>query len=139
MRLITRLKMGIHIFGRETLIDFKGSPLVNSSVVIQEFVDDLCNKIDMKKFGNCNINYFGDPSVEGYSFFQLIETSNISGHLCSNSYMMTDPETGKEYDSKGNGYINIFSCKDYDIDKAVKVVQEHFKPTSLKHSVIDRV
>tara|TARA_R100001443_G_scaffold18608_1_gene29572 strand:+ start:5213 stop:5635 length:423 start_codon:yes stop_codon:yes gene_type:complete len=133
------LIMGLHAFGKETLIDFRGSPHTNCAATIKAFVDDLCDEISMTKYGDCHINYFGAPAVEGYSFFQLIETSNISGHLCSTDYTMINPDTGQKYNSKGNGYINIFSCKDYDEKTALRVVQQHFLPKEMKYTIIDRV
>ena len=139
MKYLKPLIMGLHSFGKEMLIDFKGSPYVNSAPVIHNFVNHLCDEIHMTKFGPCHLNYFGQEGVEGYSFFQLIETSNISGHLCSNDYEMIDPNTGQKYNSKGSGYLNIFSCKDYDEKAALRVVQLHFAPTSIKYDVIDRV
>ncbi len=44
---------------------------------------DLCNYIDMKRFGEPIVVRFGaDPRVQGYSLAQLIETSLDLGSLC---------------------------------------------------------
>ena len=126
-------------FGKELTVDFKGSDFVDKEQVIRDFVDDLCKTIEMTKYGDLQLMFFGDtPEVAGYSFVQLIQESNISGHLCSYDYMMKDTE-GNEYNNKGAGYLNIFSCKEFSTDKAVECVQRHFKPVSLVFSCHDRI
>src|SRR5580658_4380286 len=45
---------------------------------IKQFVIELCERIDMKRFGECQVVNFGeDERVAGYSMVQLIETSCI--------------------------------------------------------------
>src|SRR3989338_11059293 len=42
---------------------------------IKQFVYELCERIDMKRFGECNVVYFGsDEKVAGFSMSQFIET-----------------------------------------------------------------
>ena len=74
--------------------------MIRHEGAIRKFVVDLCELIDMKRYGECHIVHFGeDPEVAGYSMFQLIETSNISAHFVNK----TD-----------DVYLDIFSCKYYD-------------------------
>ncbi|HRJ13039.1 MAG TPA: polyamine aminopropyltransferase, partial [Alphaproteobacteria bacterium] len=49
----------------------------------------------------------------GYTFLQMIETSNIAAHFAENL---------------GEVYIDIFSCRDFDADIAKKVTEDHFQP-----------
>src|SRR5438552_3266898 len=68
---------------------------------IKQFVHELCDLIEMKRFGECQVVDFGeDPRVAGYSMTQLIETSLISAHFGhkANPYV----------------YLDIFSCKYYN-------------------------
>ena len=73
---------------------------IRDSEKIRQYVIELCDRIGMKRFGECTIVNFGeDEKVAGFSMMQLIETSLISGHFANAS---------------NNAYIDIFSCKYYD-------------------------
>jgi len=79
---------------------------------IRRFVIELCERIDMKRFGEPQIIDFGeDPRVSGYSLTQLIETSLISAHFANASNTV---------------YLDIFSCKFYDPDEAARFCAEFF-------------
>jgi S-adenosylmethionine/arginine decarboxylase-like enzyme len=62
-------------------------------------------------------------SKQGYSLMQLITTSNICAH-----FMELD----------GTAYFDIFSCKEYDIDLAQKIVQQYFAPEKMRVNFITR-
>ena len=64
---------------------------------IKQFVYELCELIDMKRFGECNVVYFGQGDIAGYSMTQLIETSLISAHFDETKSSVT--------------YLDVFSCK----------------------------
>ena len=67
---------------------------------IKRFVRELCELIDMRRFGECVVVDFGeDERVAGYSMTQLIETSLISAHFANAS---------------NTTYLDVFSCKPYD-------------------------
>jgi len=67
---------------------------------IKRFVYELCELIEMKRFGECVVVNFGeDERVAGYSMTQLIETSLISAHFANAS---------------NTTYLDVFSCKPYD-------------------------
>jgi S-adenosylmethionine/arginine decarboxylase-like enzyme len=97
----------------------------------------------MTKYQGLHLMKFGEsPKVAGYSFFQLIMESNISGHLCSEDCMMEGVDAeGKSYtyNNKGAGYIDIFSCKPYEAEVAVNCVKKHFKPESFVIKETDRI
>lgn len=74
--------------------------VIRSSEKIQQFVIELCDLIEMKRFGETKIVNFGeDERVAGYSMVQLIETSLISAHFAN----MTNAV-----------YLDVFSCKPYE-------------------------
>lgn len=130
----------INQFGKHMIVNTKGSfpDLIDSETNIRNFVNTLIKEINMTKYGDCVIKKFGkDPRLAGYSFFQLIEESNVSGHFCPYDYIMNDKD-GKSYNNKGASYIDIFSCKDYDPEIVLDVIKMYFKPESFTYQVIDR-
>lgn len=90
---------------------------------IYYFTKSLVNRIDMKPYGDPQIVMFGEGNKKGYTLTQLIETSNISAHFVE----------------EGNGaFIDIFSCKKYDIETVVKTVNEYFKPETVVRRYFER-
>jgi len=73
--------------------------LIRNADHIRRYVVELCELIDMKRFGECQVVDFGSGRVAGYSMVQLISTSLISGHFANDT---------------NNAYLDIFSCKGYD-------------------------
>jgi S-adenosylmethionine/arginine decarboxylase-like enzyme len=73
---------------------------IRDAEAIKRFVVELCDMIEMKRFGECVVVNFGeDERVAGYSMTQLIETSLISAHFANASNAT---------------YLDVFSCKPYD-------------------------
>ena len=67
---------------------------------IRQFVVELCDLIEMKRFGETQVIHFGeDERVAGFSMVQLIETSLISAHFANQTNAT---------------YLDVFSCKPYD-------------------------
>ena len=91
--------------------------------LIRDFSNDLVKKIDMKAYGTPHIVRFGDGNKAGYTLVQLIETSNICAHFC-------------EQDNAA--FLDIFSCKPYDIETAVGVVRDYFEPQKIVRHYIER-
>lgn len=92
---------------------------------IRDFVKELVDKIDMKAYGDLLIAHFAthDPSKGGYSFCQMIETSAITAHFV---------------DENGNAYLNIFSCKEFEIGTVVEMARKYFLPKALDTRLITR-
>ena len=60
--------------------------LMQDEAAIKRFVRELCDLIQMRRFGETQVVRFGDdPRVTGFSMTQLIETSLISAHFADNS------------------------------------------------------
>lgn len=62
-------------WGWSTTIDLYNCDLelITNPQIIQEYVDELVELLEMKKYGKCHIVNFGkDPKVSGYSMFQMI-------------------------------------------------------------------
>lgn len=80
---------------------------------IRQFVYELCDLIEMKRFGECKVVNFGeDERVAGFSMVQLIETSLISAHFANKT---------------NTTYLDVFSCKAYDPDVVAAFAQRYFE------------
>lgn len=88
---------------------------------IKRFVLELCDKIEMKRFGDCVVVDFGqEQRVSGFSMTQLIETSLISGHFANES---------------NTAYIDVFSCKFYEPRDVAEYAVSFFKGSNYKMQV----
>lgn len=97
--------------------------MIRNARLIQQFVVSLCDLIQMKRYGNCQIVHFGEGRVGGYSMTQLIETSLISGHFAN--------ETNA-------AYLDIFSCKPYDPAAVEAFAQKFFGAGRSTRRTIER-
>lgn len=98
---------------------------ITSKENVYNFLKDLVPAIDMIAFGEPMIEHFATHAEDkaGISFCQMIETSNISGHLV---------------DSNGDGYFDIFSCKPVDIGIAQDMIQKYFNPKKIRVNFVTR-
>jgi len=113
-------------WGLLTSVDLYGCnpETIRDARAIKKYVDELCELIEMKQFGETQIVNFGeDEKVAGFSMVQLIETSLISGHFANK----TD-----------NAYIDIFSCKYYEPSVVVEFTKEFFEAKEVKMHYIVR-
>ena len=90
---------------------------------IARFSDDLVRRIDMKKYGEPQIQHFGEGNKAGYTLVQLIETSNIMAHFVEET---------------NDIYLDVFSCKPYDTAEVLRCVTDHFNPKHIDHITIHR-
>ena len=114
-------------FGVETVMDLYGcdSQIIRSEAKLKEYVDRLCELLKMAKYGDTLTPYFGlnDDHTAGYSILQFIETSSITGH----------------FSEKTNAsYINIFSCGEYDAEKAAEFTKDFFNAKKMVKRIIKR-
>lgn len=113
-------------WGYHLLINMYGcdDSIIKDEIAIKGFVIKLCELIDMKRYGPCECVDFGeDIRVSGYSMFQLIETSNISAHFVN---------------LNGNVYLDIFSCKPYDITNAIEFSTNYFCAKDYMYNYLER-
>lgn len=114
-------------WGYHLILDCKGGDLakVRSSDNISQFVRTLVTRIDMVACGEPKIKHFAtnNPNAAGFSLVQLIETSSITGHFV---------------DLNGDSYIDVFSCKSFDIEKVNEVVKQFFSPKQIKVTYLTR-
>jgi S-adenosylmethionine/arginine decarboxylase-like enzyme len=86
---------------------------IRDAEAIRRFVIELCDLIEMKRFGETQVVHFGeDERVAGYSMVQLIETSLISAHFANLTNAV---------------YLDVFSCKAYDPEVVQAFSQRYFE------------
>ena len=114
-------------WGLCTSIDLHGCKNImnesdKSEADIKRFVIELCELIDMKRYGAPAIKWFGTGGVEGYTLTQLIETSCISAHWADDRV-----------------FLDIFSCKFYDPYTAIEFIKKFFKAEDASINIWIRV
>jgi S-adenosylmethionine/arginine decarboxylase-like enzyme len=114
-------------WGYHLLLDCKAGDLdkVTSKSNINNFIHDLVPSIGMRAYGDPIIEHFAThlPEAAGYSLLQLIETSSITGHFS---------------DKTGDHYIDVFSCKEFNIEDAISIVKTYFNPTEIRTTYLTR-
>jgi S-adenosylmethionine/arginine decarboxylase-like enzyme len=113
-------------WGLCTSVDLKGCDpaSIRDPEKIRQFVIELCDLIDMHRFGEPTIIHFGpNERVAGYSMTQLIETSLVSGHFANDA---------------NAAYLDIFSCKEYEPAKAAEFCKNFFGAQSVTYQVLFR-
>lgn len=113
-------------FGQHLIVDATGcNDAIRDREAIARFARELVDAIDMKAYGAPLIEHFGheEPKASGYTLIQLIETSHIAAHFC---------------DYTGEAYFDVFSCKAFDEQVALRVIDEHFAPHAREVRGMDR-
>ena len=104
----------VDAWGLHAGIDLHGcnAETIRDAEKIKQFVVELCDRIGMKRFGECTVVNFGeDKRVAGFSMTQLIETSLVSGHFANQTNTV---------------YLDVFSCKYYNPYIAADFAKEFF-------------
>jgi len=120
-------------YGKELILDihYCDSEFFTRKSIKQYFIL-LCEKIDMKPEKLCWWDDHGvepelqqtEPHTKGTTAVQFILTSNITIHTL---------------DVLKNVYINVFSCKEFDTDLAMKFSEEWFKGKVVNSHIIERI
>lgn len=104
------------VYGWKLYLEVEGCDLdvTDSREKCEEFIKQLCKKIDMKPFGPFQYHDFGHAKskTSGPSIVQLIETSSIVAHI-SNWW-------------DGTMFIDIWTCKEFDPSVAIDFTREFF-------------
>ncbi len=86
---------------------------IRDAEYIKRFVVDLCDLIEMRRYGETQVVNFGENErVAGFSMLQLIETSLISAHFANQSNTV---------------YLDVFSCKAYDPEVVEEFARNYFE------------
>jgi hypothetical protein len=115
------------VWGQHLLLDVRAGALdaVRSGAAITAFAAQLVRDIDMVAYGDPLVVHFAEhvPEAAGYSLVQLIETSAITGHFC---------------DATGDFYLDVFSCKPFDVDRVTALVEACFAPQDVRATTVAR-
>ncbi|GAB4113770.1 MAG: hypothetical protein Kow00103_06340 [Candidatus Caldatribacteriota bacterium] len=120
---MSNLKKDFHkknAWGLLTSLDLFGCnpEIIRNADKIKKYVQELCQLIEMKRFGETQVVHFGEEErVAGFSMVQLIETSLISGHFANIS---------------NSAYIDIFSCKYYEPSVVEEFTKKFFEAKEVK-------
>ena len=100
-------------------------PSIKNEEHVKEFIQELMKRIDMKPIGDTRVEYTAAefPDKAGLTAVQIIVTSTIVAHFI---------------DSTGDLYLDVFSCKQFDIETVVKTVDEYFAPKNTRVNFLTR-
>ncbi len=117
----------VESWGYHLILDCKACdiPTISSEAALANFAKVMVDAIDMKAYGEpLLVNFAGhNPEAAGYSLLQFIETSAITGHFV---------------EKNGDCYLDIFSCKTFDPEVAMQVVNDLLKPQNIKSQFLTR-
>jgi len=114
-------------WGYHLMLDCAGCDVnsIRNENNIYRFAKELVLRIDMVAHGEPIIEFLcpGDPSKEGYSLMQLITTSSITGHFI---------------DHDRHIYLDVFSCKEFEIKTVKDTVEEFFGAQKMRVNFVTR-
>lgn len=98
---------------------------MQSRDTVDQFIKQLVKDIDMEPIGDPWIEYTAghDPNKAGFTATQIIVTSSIVAHFV---------------DSTGSIYLDVFSCKNFDIETVESVVRRYFNPERIRVNFVTR-
>lgn len=115
------------VFGPHITIDLKGCPknVLSNYNLHFDFLKSLPTLIQMTPITQPYVFPYSGlvPEDKGITGIVIIAESHISIH---------------SFEEKGFAFIDIFSCKEFDVDKAVKIIIDTFKPESYDLNVVKR-
>jgi S-adenosylmethionine/arginine decarboxylase-like enzyme len=119
------MRMNRVAWGYHLIMDVFGcnASKIQCKNVIYGFSRRLVKDIDMIAYGEPIIVRFGEGNKFGFTLVQLIETSNITAHFCEET---------------NNAFIDVFSCKPFEVKPVTKAVFEIFEAKKIDSSFIIR-
>ena len=110
--------------GSREIFHKPGSERDNGALVLKIFIDYILGLIDMKAVYDPIVKYYGDHAFNrGYSYVQLINTSNITIHTVSGSKDV---------------YLDLFSCRQFDVHKVISYAKFYFLPEEMNYDFLER-
>lgn len=112
-------------WGKHLIVDAADcdKDLIKNEQIVAAFAKRLVKDIDMVAYGEPQVVNFGSGNKEGFTLVQLIETSNICAHFCNET---------------GDAYFDVFSCKDFDPDVVMEIIDQFFRPETMRFKVMER-
>jgi S-adenosylmethionine/arginine decarboxylase-like enzyme len=91
---------------------------------ITMFTNHIIKTAEMIPHGQPQIEYLLEGTDNaGYSVLQMITTSNFTAHFI---------------DSSGDAYVDLFSCKKFDIEKIIGTVKVMLEAEDMKATLLHR-
>ncbi len=99
--------------------------VITNGDMLRKFSRDLVTRIDMVAHGQPQVEHFAthDPQKGGYTLLQMISTSAIAGHFV---------------DLTGDCYLDIFSCKPFDLNVTHDFITDFLKPEKVTMRFVRR-
>jgi S-adenosylmethionine/arginine decarboxylase-like enzyme len=92
--------------------------IITQKEPIRKYIKDVIQLVDMKPYGECHVERFGENDIEGVSAFSFLMTSSITVHC-------------REDNNHNDAYINLFSCKEFSQEKVLIFTQAYFNAKGL--------
>jgi len=100
-----------------------------SELVIERFLNQLVELVDMEIFMPAKAKYCDDPCNSGVTGVVVITTSHASIHIWDNV-------PGNPY--PGMLQMDLYSCKDFYAEDVLAFVETYFDANIVSYQVIDR-
>jgi len=114
-------------YGKELILDLHDCDVrLITEPSLERFLDVLCVFLEMEQVQR---HWWKDlaneePHLAGISVVQFIRTSNVTVHALTKIQCV---------------YINLFSCKDFDAEKAAALATSWFSGKVVANHVVDRI
>ena len=123
--------MKMKSYGKELIIDIHDVELESTRGDLERFFTELCDLIDMVREDLHFWDYDGEEEayknapahLKGISAIQFIRTSSIVIHTLDDLHKV---------------FINIFSCKDFEVEKAISFCKDFFIGNVVNFTVVER-
>ena len=111
-------------YGQQLLLDVHGCSIeLRSLSAVAEFMAAMPTRIGMRAYGKPIVERFGEGDEVGFSGVQLLYNSAVVLH------------TNEKFLDL---YLDVFSCKNFDVDAAIFEVESAFHPTTISHQCLFR-
>jgi len=114
-------------YGKELVLDLHDCDVrLITEIRLTRFLDTLCDYLEMtpvESYWWIDLDN-KEPHLAGISVVQFIRTSNITVHALTKLERV---------------YINVFSCKDFNADKASAFIRSWFSGKVMTKHIIDRI
>ena len=119
-------------YGKELILDLYGcNPNTFTRESITAWLEMLCERIDMEREDLHFWDYEGYPEEKAKAPKHLVGTSGVQ-------FITTSCIVIHTLDLVGEAYINVFTCKDFDAEKARECTAQWFGATHSDEQVINR-
>ena len=120
------------LYGQELILDLHGCDVsLFTRDCIERFCIELCDLIDMER---CDLHFWDDVGVPEEDRQRHVKTKGTSAV----QFILTSTIVIHTLDLMKAAYVNIFSCKEFDTDKAAQFTAEWFRSTDWTEKVVMR-